>query len=408
MADVIQLYSTLGASYRVSLEARRSAGSTVEAIVVTARDNANAVLGQGEFKVAFDLPDQLIIGGRLKTWSEIQAEIKALRDAAKADLAVALERLRDQLREELANRSINVNAAAGAFLAIDGVGFAGASATAQLAIDLLLLDPTLKPKPADDAAVLTARLRAKGMVQLGGHTCTAAMLLEIVVTRGALINAIPSLSLEAPAAAKIPVFDFRWPRIDWPSLSWGTLDVTRLATLLRFDLPIPKTGDLDQPLHVKWSTKPQIALAVDAQKQLTIATTQHGTGELVCDTKAANGAPSETKIANTTGFNIALSSGGNFSLAGKITGADVPVALPRKVIDRPDALPFIIEIDPGELTIKTTADIDLPQAAGANVTATLDLPRVLIPRRAIPRCCWRSARPISRATTPRPARHPAS
>ncbi|TBR30081.1 MAG: hypothetical protein EPO10_04690, partial [Reyranella sp.] len=250
MADVIQLYSILGASYKISLEARRSTGSAVEAIVVTARDNANAVLGQGEFRVAFDLPDKLIVGGKLKTWSEIQAEIKALRDSAKTQSAVVLERLRDRLREELANRSIDLSAGAGAFLAIDGVGFAGATATAQLAMDLTLLDPELEPKSADDAAVLTARLSAGGTVQLGGHTCVAALLVEVVVTRGGLINAIPSLSLDAPAGVKIPAFDFRWPRMDWPSLSWATLDLKRLATLLRLDLPIPKVGALDQPLHV--------------------------------------------------------------------------------------------------------------------------------------------------------------
>lgn len=384
MADVIQLYSASGPSYEVSLEARRSVAPTVEAIVVTARDNANAVLGQGEFKVAFDLPDHLITGGRLKRWSEIQAEIKALRDAAKADLAVALERLRDQLREELASRLITMNAAAGAFLAIDGVGFAGASATAQLAIDLRLLDSTLEPTPADGAAVLTARLRAKGMVQLGGHTCTAAMLLEVVVTRGALINVIPSLSVEAPAAAKIPAFDIRWPRIDWPTLNWAALDVKHLATLLRFDLPIPKTGDFDQPVHIQWSQQPQIAFAVDPQKQLTIATTQDGTGELVCDTQDASGNPITTKIADIIGFNIALSSGGAFSLAGTIKAAAVPIDLPWKRIERPDALPFTIEVDPGKLTIQITADIDLPQSAGANVTATLDLPRVLIRAKSDP------------------------
>ncbi|MER8459300.1 hypothetical protein NKH24_24970 [Mesorhizobium sp. M1300] len=326
----------------------------------------------------------MVTGGRLKTWNEIQAEIKALRDAAKADLAVALERLRDRMREELANRSINVNVAAGAFLAIDGVGFAGASATAQLAIDLLLLDPTLQPKPADDAAVLTARLNAKGTVQLDGHTCTAAMLLEVVVTRGGVINAVPSLSLEAPSAAKIPALDFRWPRINWPSLNWVTLDVNRLSTLLRFDLPIPKAGELDQPLHVEWSAEPAIAFAIDAQKRLAITTTQNGTGELVCDTRDSNGNPTQIKIADIKNFNVALSSGGNFSLAGKIKAATQTIPLRGKIIERPEALPFTIELDPGELKIDISADIHLPQAAGANVTATLDLPRVLIRAKSDP------------------------
>lgn len=385
MADVIQLYSILGASYKISLEARRSTGSAVEAIVVTARDNANAVLGQGEFRVAFDLPDKLIVGGKLKTWSEIQAEIKALRDSAKTQSAVVLERLRDRLREELANRSIDLSAGAGAFLAIDGVGFAGATATAQLAMDLTLLDPELEPKSADDAAVLTARLSAGGTVQLGGHTCVAALLVEVVVTRGGLINAIPSLSLDAPAGVKIPAFDFRWPRMDWPSLSWATLDLKRLATLLRLDLPIPKVGALDQPLHVNWITQqPHIAFTIDAQKRLTIATTQDGIGELVCDTHDAGGNPA-TRIADITGFNISLSSGGAFSLAGKIKAATVAIDLARKRVEQPDALPFTIDVDAGKLTIQITADIDLPHAAAADVTATLDLPRVLIRAKSDPK-----------------------
>jgi len=113
MADVIELYSASGTTYRVTLSARRSAGPAVEAIVVTAHDNTNALLGEGEFKVAFDLPDQLIDGGKLKTWSKIQADIKALRDAADTAGAVVLEQLRDRLRGELANRSINVSAATG-------------------------------------------------------------------------------------------------------------------------------------------------------------------------------------------------------------------------------------------------------------------------------------------------------
>ncbi|MCO6425689.1 hypothetical protein [Sinorhizobium meliloti] len=385
MADVIQLYSATGMHYAVDLAARRSTGSTVEAVIITARSNANTVLGQGEFKVDFDLPDELTSGGRLKTWSEIQAEIKAFRDAARADLAAARERMRDNLREQLADRSISLNANTGAFVGIDGVGFAGASATAQLSIDLLLLDPTLQPKPADDAAVLTARLSASGTVQLGGNTCTAAMLLVLVVTRGALVSAVPSLSLEGLPAAKIPTFDFRWPSIDWPSLNWSMLDVNYVATLLRFDLPIPKAGDFDQPLHINWTTpQPRIAFAIDASKHLTITTTQNGTGELVCDTIDANGNPFAQKIADITGFGIALSSGGSFSLTGAIKAANVSIDLPRNRIEQPDALPFTIELDPGKLEIQITADINLPQSASADVTATLDLPRVLIRAKSDP------------------------
>jgi hypothetical protein len=88
--------------------------------------------------------------------------------------------------------------------------------------------------------------------------------------------------------------------------------------------------------------------------------------------------------ADITGFNIALSSAGAFSLAGTIKSAAVPIDLPRKRIERPDALPFTIDIDPGKLTIQITADINLPQAAATDITASLDLPRVLIRAKSDP------------------------
>lgn len=383
MAATVELYSAAGPHYAITLEARWSAGA-VDAIILTAQSVGGAIIGQGEFKVRLDLPNALIDGGKLKTWTAIQGEIKQKRKATEFKVAAELEQLRDRLRETLASLSLDVSAAAGGFLGIDGVGFAAAAASARLSIDLLLLDPTLEPSPAADAAVLTARLSAGGTVQLGGATCKAAMLITVVVTRGGLIEALPSLSIEAPEAARIPAFDLRWPRIDWPQLSWPALDVQHLATLLRFDLPIPRMGNFDQPLHVAWSVPPKIALALDAQKRLTVATTQAGTGELVCDTKDPNGNPTMEKVADISGFEIALASGGALLLAGTIQPATVSITLPRTRIERPEALPFTVESDPGTLTVAISAAITLPGAAGANVIATFDLPRVLIRAKSDP------------------------
>ncbi|MGY8632549.1 hypothetical protein RAD15_08640 [Bradyrhizobium sp. 14AA] len=385
MAGIVQLYSNANSNYSVRVDARTPDGSlAVGAIVVSAHDGAGILLGQGEFKVAFTLPAQLVDGGRLRTWSEIQAEIKALRDAADVASAALMEQARDRLREALMDLSIDLNANAGAFLGIDGVGLAGASATARLTIDLVLLDPAIKPKPADDAVLLTAKLGATGTVDVAGNVCTAAMQVELFVTRGALINAMPSFSVDSLAAAKIPPFDFRWPKIDWPTLSWATLDLSRLASLLRFDLPIPKFGDVDQPLHVNWSTPPRIAFSIGANNRLAISTAQDGVGELVCDTKDAAGNPVVTQIADITGFRIALTAAGGLTVAGTIRAAAVPIDLPRKRIEQPDALPFTIESDPGKLTIAITTDIDLPHAATADITAVLDLPRILIRAKSDP------------------------
>ncbi len=384
---VIPLYSAANASYSVSVGARTRDGTqSVEAITISARENGGTTFGPAEFRIAppFDLPDEFVKDGRLKTWAEIQQDIKALRDAADAKAAAAKELARDRLREALANSSIDLTAAAGGFLAINGVGFAGAAATAHLSIDLVLLDPTLTPKPADDVAILSASLSANGKVQFAGNTCDAAMRLEVIVTRGGLINAIPSLSIDAPAGVKLPAFDFRWPKIDWRSLDWTALDVKHLATLFRFDLPIPKIGDLDQPLHVNWTTPPQIAFGIGAQNALTIATTQDGAGDLVCDTKNAAGAVVAEKVAGITGFNIALAAGASLTVAGKVTPADMTIPLPKKIVDQPDALPFTIEIDPGTLKIRIAIEFVLPHTAGADITATLDLPRVLIRAKSDP------------------------
>lgn len=384
---VIQLYSAVNSSYAVSVAARIDDGSRrVEAITLSARDSGGTAFGPAEFRIntPFVLPSDLVMGGRLKTWAEIQKDIRDLREAADAKASATREKARDLLRETLASCSIDLTANAGGFLAIDGVGFAGATATARLSVDLVLLDPTLTPKPADDVAILTATLSAAGKVDFAGSVCGAAMRLDVVVTRGGLINAIPSISVDAPAGIKLPAFDFRWPKIDWPSLDWARLDATRLATLLRFDLPIPKFGDLDQPLHVNWTQPPEIAFGIGAQKKLTIATGQAGQGQLVCDTSDSAGAPIVQDIAGITDFRVDLAANAALTVAGTIKSTNLTIDLPGKTIDQPDALPFTIEIDPGTLRIRIALDLILPQAAGADIVATLDLPRVLIRAKSDP------------------------
>ncbi|UVK55362.1 hypothetical protein DBIPINDM_001870 [Mesorhizobium sp. AR02] len=384
---VIQLYSAANATFAVSVAARINDGTrNVEAITLSARDSGGTAYGPAEFRInaPFVLPSDFVKDGRLKTWTEIQKDIRDFRDAASLAAAAAMEKARDALRETLASSSIDLAAQAGGFLGIDGVGFAGATATARLSVDLVLLDPALTPKPADDVAILTATLSASGTVDFAGTVCGAAMRLDVVVTRGGLINAIPSLSVDAPAGIRVPAFDFRWPKIEWPSLDWARLDVRCLATLLRFDLPIPKFGDLDQPLHVNWTQPPEIAFGIGAQNRLMIATGKVGQGDLVCDTRDAGGVPIAQNIAGITDFRIDLVTGAALTVAGTIKSTNLTIDLPGKTIDQPDALPFTVEIDPGRLRIRIAIDLILPQAAGADIVASLDLPRVLVRAKSDP------------------------
>jgi hypothetical protein len=62
-----------------------------------------------------------------------------------------------------------------------------------------------------------------------------------------------------------------------------------------------------------------------------------------------------------------------------------PVQLPRSFIDKPDILPFTIEVDPPMVSLEIANEIDLATAnANLDVTATLTLPRVLVRAKSDP------------------------
>jgi hypothetical protein len=151
----IQLYSADNARYSVNVSARTHDGTqSVEAIVISALNNAGVAFGPVEFKVAFELPAEFVKrtessrpGPRSRATSRrsgMPATQRWSPHGKQPEISCATPSpiARSMLRPMPA-----------AFLGIDGVGFAGAQAAARLAIDLVLLDPTLTPKPADDSPI---------------------------------------------------------------------------------------------------------------------------------------------------------------------------------------------------------------------------------------------------------------
>ncbi|BAM89471.1 hypothetical protein S58_34780 [Bradyrhizobium oligotrophicum S58] len=310
----------------------------------------------------------------LKSWSGIQQDIKKLRDDAAFALAAVAEAERDALRSALANVSIDL--AAAGFFGISGLPVAGGGKfEAHLKIDLTAFNPG-----HDDTALLTATFAGSGQITVstlaGGANADAEFGFEVTLTRDELVNLLPSISLHP--LPRFPALHLRWPKIPWPHLDWPSLDLSELLNLFRFDLPIPKINLGKSPIWVRWTTAPKLKLAINATKQLEITTAaaERGDGTLVCEIDPAGGHP--TDIASINGFGITLDAAGKLTLAGTIAPAGSPgIDLPATVIEKPDALPFKIELAASRLDIQIPpVDLEHPTAVG--VTATLKLPRVLI------------------------------
>ncbi|WP_321917808.1 hypothetical protein [Paraburkholderia sp. J11-2] len=381
MAD-IKLYSTSDAG-GFTLKARIDDSTRViEAILLSVGDALKGmfVLGSADGPPPITvLPAEFVTNGTLMSWSEIQSKVI---EKAEASERARLEALRDSLRKQLADHEIDLDAQAGGFLGVSGVGNLTAMISASLSIDLLMVDPTLSPAPADDAVVLSATLNAQGQATLATNACTASFFLSLTLTRKGILSVLPSLSLDALPAIKCP-FDFHWPKIAWPTLQWSDLDLSGLATLFRFDLPIPSPDDGYPKLSIDWgASKPSISFNVTNGK-LALSTTNSGNGTLVCETSS----DASTPLANIAGLAIGLDAQGNLTLQGKITATHAAnIDLPDKSITQPPALPFTIDIDPGKLAFAFTGSITLPQIASADAsfTATLTLPRVLIRAKSDP------------------------
>ncbi|TCU74897.1 hypothetical protein EDE08_103112 [Bradyrhizobium sp. R2.2-H] len=390
MAGRVQLFTRKAVDgFSVSIDASTIDGTfTADAIVITVLDAGGNQVGRGEFKITpVKIPEQLIRKAehRLMTWTEIQDDAKRLRkavqdallqDSATIDTARKLlndfEKDRDELRDYLANRSVDLRAAAGGFLGTNELALSG-TVTARIAIDLTLLDADQKPTPSDDAVILTASIEAAGQVRLANEERAAAMRVEVTVTRSAVVNALPSLKIDSVKG--FPALDFEWPRIKMQTLDWPEFGSVGIGKLLRLDLPWPGAMGAAPPLRFE----PQLKLTFAVNNQaLTLAAGPY-TGKLVTD-------PGGDEIADLTDFEFSLSPAGA-NIAGKLKPAVNPpqVHLQRAFIDRPDILPFTIEVDPSTVNLTIDDEIDLATAnLNLNVVATLTLPRVLVRAKSDP------------------------
>lgn len=404
MAGKVRLFAGSNSDIAVTIDARTFGGTPIhaDAILITVLGDSGAKVGDGEFKIAppVEIPDVLLKDGqtKLKSWTEIQTEISAARNqlndvlqagaleatvAPKRDVLHNLEIARDKLRAALAMLSVNVSAGAGAFIGIDGLPLdAGAATTAAVAIDLTLLDPALNPKPPDEAAVLTASIAAIGNVTFpiapsGTVTRAVAMRVEVTVTRGALVQALPSVKINSIPG--FPALDFEWPQFNFPTLALPDLKIGKLTKLLRLDLPVSKIPNGAPPI------KFDPALTFDFAIQNRILTLSTGTtipyqGRLVTD-------PGNQPVANVHGLVVTLSNAGS-RIAGSIepTAPVVVVPVPAAFIEKPEILPFTIDASPSMLEISLSSAIDLASASATGLTfkATLKLPRVLIRAKSDP------------------------
>ncbi|MER8605666.1 hypothetical protein NKH48_18240, partial [Mesorhizobium sp. M1233] len=376
----IRLFDAVGF---FALDLVQSATGGNDELLITSMHAGQQFTGTLKLGVKLPIPPEVIDhpANKLKTWGQIQADIKKLRDDSDFAAAELREAARDALRDALASTSLDVGARAGAFVGIDGLPLAGAAAVeARVVIDLLALYPTVTL--ADDTPVLTAILAAQGAVMVGGAARGAGMRVELILTRGGLIDALPSLSIGS--LPQFPALDFKWPRIAWPKLSWPSIDLSGLARLLRFDLPLPKIGGVDSPLRIAWKPgqAPQFQVSLNGT-QLAIATSQAGNGDLKC----ATGATTEVTIAAVTGFGMTLAADGAFAVTGTVAATpEKIIPLPDLPIEKPDLLPFTIDIQQPTLTIQISADVDLanPAPNTLQVIATLDFKRVLIRAKSDP------------------------
>lgn len=392
MAGYIRLFDATNGPRTVTIEARTNSSSPieVEAVIISVKDS-DVLVGQGEFKVEpTDLPDIVLNDDRtaLKSWSEIQGDIAEKRsaldtllraaakhaelDAARAALKLR-EEARDDLRAALAGLSVNVGAGAGAYVGIDGLPLGmAASTTATIAIDLTLLDPTLDPPPPADAVVLKASIAATGAIAFPVNRA-AAMRVDILVTRAATVQTLTSLRMNSLPG--FPALDFEWPRIDFHSFSWPALDLGEVSKLLRLDLPLPRPMAGTPPLKFD----PALTLKFDVQDRvLTLATAAPYTGYLVTN-------PGGARLAHVDGLRISLSNS-HTEIAGTIERIDVSeTPIPAARIDKPELLPFTIDIEPSTLSVSTSGMIDLATAtANLSLVATLRLRRVLVRAKSDP------------------------
>ncbi|MHC2622496.1 hypothetical protein ACVIW2_004528 [Bradyrhizobium huanghuaihaiense] len=304
---------------------------------------------------------------KLKSWSQIQKDIKSLRDSAAFALAAAAEAERDTLRQAL--QGVSIDLAAAGFFGISGIPFAAAGAfEAHLGIDIAAFDPG-----QDDTPLLTATLTGTGQISVPNQITRADVRFEVSLTRNEVVDLLPSISLHP--LPQFPALHLRWPKIPWPQLSWPALDLSGLINLFKFDLPIPKLDLGKWPISIRWATAPKPTLAINAQKQLEITTSpaQRGDGTLIYES-----AGHTTDIAAINGFGITLDAAGTLSLAGKVIPTGVPpIDLPATTIEKPDALPFKIELAASELSL-AMPPVDLSNPTAVGVTATLNMPRILV------------------------------
>ncbi|XUJ32236.1 hypothetical protein ACQ5SK_26720 [Bradyrhizobium japonicum] len=195
---------------------------------------------------------------------------------------------------------------------------------------------------------------------------------EVSLTRNEVVDLLPSISLHP-----LPSFPrcICAGRRSVARLSWPALDLSGLINLFKFDLPIPKLDLGKWPISIRWATAPKPTLAINAQKQLEITTSpaQRGDGTLIYES-----AGHTTDIAAINGFGITLDAAGTLSLAGKVIPTGVPpIDLPATTIEKPDALPFKIELAASELSL-AMPPVDLSNPTAVGVTATLNMPRILV------------------------------
>ncbi|UGY02527.1 hypothetical protein [Bradyrhizobium quebecense] len=313
-----------------------------------------------------------VANGKLKSWSEIQAEIKKLRDDAKFDAAVLIEAARSELVAQL-SKPIDLAAGGSAFLGLSVLPFSVVTTIdANVNLDLVALD-----SGPVEAPFLTAALGGSGQILTVAGQANAEIRLELTVSRENVADAVKILpSISMPPLPNFPALDLHWPKIKWPQLDWPSLDLSGLAKLLRFDLPISKS-----PVRIDWDkdavgkSKLNLKFDVDAQKRLSVGTAAPCDGKLIY----VDGSNAPPAIADINGFSFALTIGGNLAVAGIVTPHAVSPNLPAAVIDQPELLPFKIELPASTLTIQVpTVNLSQVQATALGIKATLELKRIVI------------------------------
>ncbi len=351
---------------------------TIEEISIRAQAATGKIRLQDAVKIPTYIADggtresYFVANGKLKSWGEIQAEIKKLRDDGKFAAAVLIETARGELIAQL-SKPVDLAVGGSAFLGVSTLPFSAVAAIeARIHLDLVALD-----SGPIDAPFLTAALGGSGQISTVAGSANAEIRFEFTVSRENVDDAIKMLpSISMPPLPNFPALDLHWPKIKWPQLDWPSLDLSGLAKLLRFDLPIPRS-----PVRLDWTdpatgkSKLSLKFNVDAQRRLSIGTAAPCDGKLIYD----DGSRPPPAIADINGFSFALTIGGNLAVAGIVTPHAVSPNLPATVIDQPELLPFKIELPASTLTIQApTINLSQVQATALGITATLELKRIVI------------------------------